>query len=215
MVNLVELQEGEAHRRLKLLGTAIGGAGGAELRTRARQVSLPVAVLHQWYASYLHGGFPALLPQWELPSEATWALIQQRYTALGNLAEAETLSQEALCTLAANQGWTMRQTLRWLRRYRVGGMMGLAPVKRLVQPRAIPDLGVLSETQRNELFRRYTLLGELAAQEHVSNTLLQKRAEAAGVSLRTLREKPRHASFTNLGNKGDGKTLLDFGKIWL
>jgi hypothetical protein len=28
-----------------------------------------------------------------------------------------------------------------------------------------------------------------------------------------IRVIPRHASFTNLGNKGDEKTLLDFGKM--
>jgi hypothetical protein len=30
-----------------------------------------------------------------------------------------------------------------------------------------------------------------------------------------LLQKPRHASFINLGNKGDGKTLLDEGSMWL
>jgi putative transposase len=188
MVSLVELQEGEAHRRLKLLGTAIEGVGGVELRARARQVSLPVAVLHQWYASYLHGGFPGLLPQWEPPSEATWVLIQQRYTALGDLAEAETLSQAALCALASSQGWTVLQAQRWLRRYRVEGMMGLAPTKRPVHPRGVPDLGALSEAQRDEMFRRHALLGELAEEEHVSNERMQQQADVAGVSLRTLRD---------------------------
>jgi putative transposase len=207
MMHLAELQEGEARRRLKLLGTTIEDTSGAELHTRARQVGIPVAVLRQWHASYLHGGFAALLPRWPELSEATWVLIEQRYATLGDLAEAETLSQETLCSLASSQGWTMHQTMRWLGRYRVGGMMGLAPARRPIQSRVVPDLGALSEAQRNELFRRHALLGELAEQEHVSNALLQKQAEAAGVSLRTLRDY--HTRFRREGFAG----LAPHGRI--
>ncbi len=66
-------------------------------------------------------------------------------------------------------------------------MVGLAPTKRTVPPRVRPDLGALAEAQRDELFRRRALLGELAEQEHVSNAVLAQRAEAVGVSSRTLR----------------------------
>lgn len=199
-MNLAELQEIEARRRLKLLGTTIEDGGSAELCMRAHQVGLPVAVLHQWHASYLHGGIIALYPHWEPLPEAAWELVQQRYIALGELAEAETFSQEALCTLAVKQGWTMQQTLRWLGRYRAGGMRSLAPLKRPVQSWAVPDLGALSESQRDELFRRYVLLGVLAEQEHVPNTLLQERADAVGVSLRTLRDY--HTRFRREGLAG-------------
>ena len=99
MMNLAELQEAEAYRRLKLLGTTIEDASGAELRKRSRQVDIPVAVLRQWHASYLHRGFDALLPSWSDISEPAWALIEQRYAALGDLAEAETLSREDMCAL--------------------------------------------------------------------------------------------------------------------
>ncbi len=188
MMNLAELQEAEAYRRLKLLGTTIEDESLAELRKRSRQVDIPVAVLRQWHASYLHRGFDALLPSWSDISEPAWALIEQRYAALGALAEAETLSREDMCALATRQKWTMRQAQRWLTRYRVGGMGGLAPSSRPARSRTLPDLGTLSETQQDELFRRRALLGELAEQEHVSNALLTKRAEAVGVSLRTLRD---------------------------
>ncbi len=200
MIDLAELQEREARRRLRLLGTTIEDTSGGELRLRARQTGLPFAVLRQWHAYYLHGGFAALLPRWEDLSESTWTLIEQRYAALGNLAETETLSPEALDTLASSQGWTLRQAERWLSRYRIGGMPGLAPASRPVKAQVIPDLGALSETQRNELFRRHALLGELAEQEHVSNALLQKRAEAVGVSLRTLRDY--HTRFRHRGLGG-------------
>ena len=83
MIDLAELQQREARRRLRLLGTTIEDTSGLGLRARARQVDLPLAVLRQWHAKYLHGGFEALLPPWETPSEATWKLIEQRYTALG------------------------------------------------------------------------------------------------------------------------------------
>ena len=51
MMNLAELREAEAHRRvIKLLGTTREDASGAELRKRSRQVDIPVAVLRQWHA---------------------------------------------------------------------------------------------------------------------------------------------------------------------
>src|SRR6266851_7883557 len=200
MMNLAELKASEARRRLKLLGMTIEDTSGAELHTRSRQVGIPVAVLGQWHASYLHRGFDALLPSWSDISEPVWALIEQRYTALGDLAEAETLSKEEMCALATRQRWTMPQVQRWLARYRVEGMVGLAPHSRPARSRTLPDLGALSETQQDELFRRHALLGKLAEQGHVSNTLLQKRAEAVGVSLRTLRDY--HTRFRREGFAG-------------
>ena len=199
--SLPKLQEIEAYRRFKLLGTTIEDGGSAKkLRMRAHQVGLPVAVLRQWHASYLHGGIVSLWPHWKPLPKAVWALVQQRYTALGELADAETISQEALCTLAARQEWTMQQTQRWLGRYRIGGMMGLAPFKRPPRSRKAPDLGALSEAQRDEVFRRHTLLGALAEQEHIPNACLQERAEAVGVSLRTLRDY--HTRFRREGLAG-------------
>jgi putative transposase len=79
-------------------------------------------------------------------------------------------------------------------------MMGLAPASRPAHPRGVSDLGALSLAQRNALFCRHTLLGELAEQEHVSNALLQKQAEVAGVSLRTLRDY--HTRFRREGLVG-------------
>src|SRR5258708_10324582 len=123
-----------------------------------------------------------------------------RYAALGTLAGAETLSEEEICALATRQRWTIPQAQRWLARYRAKGMAGLAPHSRLARSRTLPDLGTLSEAQQDELFRRHALLGELAKQEHVSNTLLQKQAEAVGVSLRTLRDY--HTRFRREGLAG-------------
>ena len=156
--------------------------------------------MSQWHASYLHGGIEALLPQWEPLPEVTWALVEQRYVLLGELAEAETFSQEMLDTLASGQGWTLRQAERWLTRYRVKGMMGLAPAKRSPKTNILPDLGALTEVQCNELFRRHALLGKLAEQKHVPNALLQKQADAEGVSLRTLRDY--HTRFQRHGLVG-------------
>ncbi len=205
MMNLTELQEAEAHRRLKVLGTTREDASGTELRKRSRQVDIPVAVLRQWHAHYLHGGFDALLPSWSDIAEPVWTLIEQRYAALGTLAEAETLSEEEICALATRQRWTIPQARRWLARYRVEGMVGLAPRSRPARSRTLPDLGALSETQQDELFRRHALLGELAEREQVSNSLLQKQAEAAGVSSRTLRDyhtRFRREGFAGLAPRG-------------
>jgi transposase InsO family protein len=149
MRNLAELQEMEAHRRLKLLATTIEDPSGTALHARAQQIGLPVAVLRQWHASYLHRGFDALLPPWSDISEPVWTLIEQRYSALGDLAEAETLKDEDIDTLATSQGWTTHQATRWLGRYRAEGMMGLAPASRPAHARRLPDLGTLSEQHRD------------------------------------------------------------------
>lgn len=189
MMALAQIKAAEARRRLQLLGRTVEDTRGILLGVRARQVGIPVAVLRQWHACYLRGGLDALVPtEWSELPEAAWALIEGRYAALGELAEAETITVEEIRRLSERAGWTMRQARRWLRRYRLGGMVGLAPAKRTAQPPVLPDLGTLSEAQRDELFRRRDLLGELTEQEHVSNAVLAKRAEAVGVSLRTLRD---------------------------
>jgi putative transposase len=201
MRNLAEIQKREAQRRLKLLGTTIEETAGSLVGIRARQIGLPARVLRHWHECYLHRGLDGLLPTgWpELP-EATWELIEQRYLALEEFAEIEAITLETIQALAAKQGWTLRQARRWLQRYRVDGLIGLAPASRPLRPRELPDLGTLSEEQRNELFRRRALLGELAEQEHVSNDLLRKQAKRVGVSLRTLRDY--HTRFQRAGLAG-------------
>jgi putative transposase len=201
MRNLAEIQEREAQRRLKLLGTTIEDTAGSLVGIRARQVGLPARVLRHWHECYLRCGLDGLLPtDWPEFPEAIWELIEQRYLALGNLADAETVTRENIQALSTQQGWTILQTERWLRRYRLGGLVGLAPASRPARPEEPPDIGTLSEEQRNELFRRRTLLGELAEQEHVSNDLLMKQAATVGMSLRTLRDY--HTRFQRAGLAG-------------
>ena len=196
-----EIWLAEAHRRLRMLGMTADDASDTRLRVRARQIGIPATTLRQWHSCYLHGGLDALVPtEWQELPEATWALIEGRYAALGEFAEAEIITVEDIRRLAERAGRTMRQARRWLRRYRLGGMVGLAPARRTVPLRVRPDLGALSEAQRDELFSRRALLGELAEQEHVSNAVLAKRAEAVGVSLRTLRDY--HTRFQRDGLAG-------------
>lgn len=201
MLSLAQVQMTEAHRRLKLLGTTVEDTSGGLLGVRARQVGIPLALLRQWHACHQRGGLDALIPtEWpELP-EATWVLIQRRYAAIEELADAETITSEDIRRLSEKAGWTILQARRWLRRYRLGGMVGLAPTRRVTGPRVPPDLGALSEAQRDELFRRRALLGDLAEQAHVSNTDLSQRAEAVGVSLRTVRDY--HTRFRRNGLAG-------------
>jgi putative transposase len=100
--------------------------------------------------------------------------------------------------------------------------MGRKPLTRLhahvkvaeSSERTPPDLGALSEEERNELFRRRTLLGELADQERVSNTTLQERAQEVGVSYRTLRRY--HTRFRRYGLAGLApRTRTDKGKHYI
>jgi hypothetical protein len=68
------------------------------------------------------------------------------------------------------------------------------------QVRTLPDIGTLSEEERNELFRRHSLLGELADKERVSYALLARRAQQVGASSRTLRRY--HTRFRRDGLMG-------------
>ncbi len=215
MLPLAQLKAAEARRRSQLLGTTVEDLSGTRLAARARQVGVPVALLRRWHTCYLRGGLDALVPtEWpELP-EATLALIERRYAVLGELAEAETITGEDLRALAERAGWTILQARRWLRRYRLGGMVGLAPARRVVVPRVPSDLGALTEAQRDGLFRRRALLGELAEQAHVSNTVLAQRAEMVGVSLRTLRDyhtRFRRDGLVGLAPRGRGDKCKHHG----
>jgi len=127
MMPLVQIKAAEARRRLQLLGTTVEDTRGTLLGVRARQVGIPAAVLRRWHGCYLRGGLDALVPvEWPEIPEATWVLIERRYAALGKLAEAETITVEDIRRLAERAGWTLRQAQRWLRRYRLGGMVGLS-----------------------------------------------------------------------------------------
>lgn len=53
--------------------------------------------------------------------------------------------------------------------------------------RTLPDIGALSPQDRDELFRRRALLGELADDERVCNASLAQRARDVDVSVRSLR----------------------------
>src|SRR5947209_5795069 len=100
MRNLAEIQEREAQRRLKLLGTTIEDTAGSLVGIRARQVGLPARVLRHWHECYLRCGLDGLLPtDWPEFPEAIWELIEQRYLALGNLADAETVTRENIQAL--------------------------------------------------------------------------------------------------------------------
>lgn len=77
-----------------------------------------------------------------------------------------------------------------------------------------PDMGTLSEHERDELFRRRALLGELADQERVSNTSLQERAQEVGASYRTLRRY--HTRYRLYGLAGLApRTRGDKGKHYI
>lgn len=95
MLPLAQLKAAEARRRLQLLGTTVGDTRGSLLGVRARQVSIPAAVLGRWHECYLRGGLDALIPvEWVEIPETIWMLIERRYAALGELADAEIITVE-------------------------------------------------------------------------------------------------------------------------
>jgi len=75
-----------------------------------------------------------------------------------------------------------------------------------------PDIGALSEAHRDELFRRYALLGALGDQERVSNAKFVKLAQEVGLSARTLRRY--HTRFRLYGLIGLApRSRADKGKL--
>jgi putative transposase len=192
----------EAHRRLTLLGPLASASYDYQrLRERAAATYVPLKVLWTWWRAYQQDGLDGLAPRdWIALDAQTEAAIVERVAQLGDLvrlvdetgAEAITITPDLVAALAQRNGWSLRTAERWVRRYQVGGRLGLARLhdpekagqQRKIPP--VPALGALHDQALEETFRRRELLGDLATKPKVSRAEVEARAKEGGIAPSTL-----------------------------
>ncbi|MBU0492761.1 MAG: DDE-type integrase/transposase/recombinase [Chloroflexi bacterium] len=183
----------EAQRRLKLLGDlATGGHSYDELHSRARATFVPTKIFKAWLQTYESKGLEGLKPlEWTELDETAQRIVLERYHQLGELADAEVITEEQIAVLADRNNWSLQTAQRWLRRCRVGGLWALAPEnhpdKRRHPPTPKRALATLDEADLEEVYRRRDILGELANQPTATGAQVKARAQQMGVSPRTIR----------------------------
>lgn len=176
----------EAERRFRMIGNELAKSeyNDQELRDRARAIDIPPGVLAAWLRACKEQGLSGLLPEWDELDKKKQRKALERYEQLGEFADAETIDKEQIAELAERHGWTFKRAKRWLRRYRVGGLWGLAPgnnpQKRPRTKAARRSLILLSEYQLQKMYNHRAALGDLADKLTVSEDEVKERAKVTG-----------------------------------
>ncbi len=195
-IDLETARQRELRRRLWLLGDALSeGCEYLTLRARAKATGVPLQTLWIWCEAYQAHGTDGLYPHdWDELDEESKRLAVERLDLLGDLAETENVTDDQIAVRAEMVGISPRRMERYLARYRISGLWGLAPgkdpenirrKKKLTQPPR--EVATLDELALQEMFRRRKILGDLADMAKVSEAAIQPVADAHGVSVRTLR----------------------------
>jgi hypothetical protein len=119
----------EAERRLRMLGEyAHQEYTPKQLLALARERYIPRHVLITWKYAFARGGISGLRPRdWTPLSEETQQIVVSRLQSLGDLANALTITEKDIRQLAQKPSFSQRKAERLVRRYRTGGVWGLAP----------------------------------------------------------------------------------------
>lgn len=119
----------EAERRLRMLGEyAHKEYTPKQLLVLARERYIPRHVLITWKYAFARAGISGLRPRdWTLLSEKAQQIVISRVQSLGDLANALTITEKDIRHLAQKPSFSQRKAERLVRRYRIGGLWGLAP----------------------------------------------------------------------------------------
>lgn len=194
--DLESAQLREASRRLSLLGDLANTTYNyAQLRNWSHQVLVPYKVLWTWWQAHHRNGLEGLRPKdWEAIDEPTQEKVRLRYRLLSPLVDSIIVTQEQVQGLAQRNSWSERTALRWVQRYRVGGLWGLIPgndPEHRSHPAkfslTIRAPHTLDATAFDEIERRLFLVGEeLLAHKTLSRKAVEARAKEVSVSERTI-----------------------------
>src|SRR5579885_223862 len=201
LFDLETARQREGQRILGLLGDLVKADYQYDLlREQARRVGVPSQYLWAWWHAYRERGIEGLLPIGWLPLDATSQnVVRQRLAILGELADAEEVTEEQILAIASDLEMSDRTRMRLFQRYRIGGLWGLAPhynpleapsrQKRKRPPKRAA--GTLDEAAFAEIDRRYQLLGEQLIKQvlregKASRKAVRARAEEVGCSEKTL-----------------------------
>lgn len=217
----------EAQRRLRMLGDLAGKEYDYRaFRERSRAALIPMPMLKAWHEAYQARGMVGLYPDWEPLGENSRDSALRYRSLLGEIADAEAVTDEDIEQLATKLEWRVARTREWLVRFRRGGLWALAPEQypysdRCRQREGIVDLprmpGTLAEKDLEEIERRTVRLGWLLERLHVSDEDVKKRAQEAGCTSRTLwTDLSRHQKYGPFGLTNFGRTDKDgrHGEDW-
>lgn len=187
----------EAKRKLCLTGTLIDIPFHYDtFSIRSRQVFVPVNVMKKWHASYLSCGLDGLMPSdWTEIGDVEYLEARERHLRILPYADQEIVTAADIADLSDNLQMSYRTGQRWMQRYRIGGLFGLtsqfnpltAQTKVSRQNSTPRDVGALSESDIEIIFKNRELLGPLAENRPASNAEVTERAKQVGVSERWLR----------------------------
>jgi len=126
------IRKTEAERRFSLLSETVAvqaynNATHDQLRARARLTKVPLRVLVSWKHAYDARGIDGLLPDWDELDSQTWVTVTSIHQQLTPVADAVEVTDATINDLAQRNKWSMQKTKRWLKRYRTGGLLALAP----------------------------------------------------------------------------------------
>ncbi len=199
-MTLDQLRQREAQRWLGLLGDKIARApyDYDVLAERSKAIRVPLPVLVQHKRAYDTKGIDGLLPDWTALPDQEWQAALAQYRLLGDVADTVEMTDALVAELAKRNGWQPQRAERWLHRYRIGGLWGLAPhhnpVKRQRHARGerrFANLATLSKEEMDvalETIReRLLLLGDLVNYDEVTNEQAEEQAKKTGKSARTIR----------------------------
>jgi putative transposase len=195
-LNLQDQRSREAHRRLGLLGNQADiEYDYDQARDRAFAVGVPFKIWKGWLDVYQTEGLEGLMPDWEELDERTEAIVLERRRQLGDEVNDDTIPLENVAAIVAKRNdWTYKRAKRWVRRYRIGGLWGLAPQNNPEKPRRPKGhkraLGTLDNTALDKVYERRYILGDLADKpvvttEEVRAHLEELHAEGISISERT------------------------------
>ena len=172
-------------------------------KAHAQRIWVPLPQLLEWWHAYQKDGKQGLQPRtWQSLDIKSQEAVRERLTLLGDLADSLDVTKEQIFALGPQHSESDhsrdRTTMRIFRRYRLGGVWGLAPrynpeIKVFHTGHQSPRraVGTLDEKAFAEIDRRYTLLGDELARQikregTVSREAIQSRANEVGCSERAL-----------------------------
>lgn len=197
---LDQLCQREARRWLCLLGDEMARTpyDYEALRERSKSVRVPLRVLARQKRAFDAKGIDGLLPDWTELSTKEWQAAIKQYQLLGDEADAVEMTDALIAGLATRNGWTPQRAERWLHRYRIGGLWGLAPhhnpgkrQRHARDERRFANLATLSKEEMDvaleSIRERLLLLGDLVNYDQVTNEQVEEQAKKTGKSARTIR----------------------------
>jgi len=197
---LDQLCQREARRWLCLLGDEMARTpyDYEALRERSKSVRVPLRVLARQKRAFDAKGIDGLLPDWTELSTKEWQAAIKQYQLIGDEADAVEMTDALIAGLATRNGWTPQRAERWLHRYRIGGLWGLAPhhnpgkrQRHARDERRFANLATLSKEEMDvaleSIRERLLLLGDLVNYDQVTNEQVEEQAKKTGKSARTIR----------------------------